>query len=153
MFVPAPSIRVRLTACFFALPGSSKMTSSSFKSLVPWYSRDIQSLSRRALTKLLMTSCQILVNHERQTAQTLIKGLHNLLEGLIWTHTGPHRKCDQNCLADFITCFRKVQLWPIHENTSKPAGNILSDLKDAFNDPLSSLVCKASGTSTYIYFE
>ena len=48
--------------------------------------------------------------HERQTAQILIKGLHNLLECLIWAHTGPHGKCNLNCLTDFITCFRKVQL-------------------------------------------
>ena len=57
VFVPAPLIRVRLTAYFFALPGYLKMTPSSLKSLVPWYLRDIQSLSRRALTKLLITSC------------------------------------------------------------------------------------------------
>ena len=30
---------------------------------------------------------------------------------------------------------------------------MLSNLKDTFDDPLSSLVCKASGTSTHIYFE
>ena len=50
-------------------------------------------------------------------------------------------------------CFRKVQLWPIYENISKLAGSMLSDLKDTFDDPLLSLVYKASGTSTHTCFK